>query len=64
MIEDAWLLGDKLESFKYEAKTLPSVVNGTVASFLPVGTTNNNNLWFKGQQAGSGGQFRHAQLPD
>ncbi len=57
MIEDAWLLDDKLESFKNEAKNLSGVVNGTIATFLPVGTTNNNNLWFKGQQPGKGDNF-------
>jgi putative ABC transport system permease protein len=57
MIEDAWLLGDKLNAFKTEVLRDTRVVNGTIASFLPVGTTNNNNLWFKNQTAGEGDNF-------
>ncbi|MFY0687546.1 MAG: ABC transporter permease [Cyclobacteriaceae bacterium] len=57
MIEDAWLMGDKVESFKTEALRDARILRGTIASFLPVGTTNNNNLWFKGQTAGQGDNF-------
>ena len=56
MIHDAWLMGDgeKVETFKNEVLQQTDIVNGTIASFLPVQTTNNNNLWFKGKNAGSG----------
>ena len=54
MIDDAWLLGDKISAYKTEALRDTKVLSGTVATFLPVNTTNNNNLWFKGQSAGSG----------
>ena len=57
MIEDAWLLENNLDAFKNEVINLPGVENGTIASFLPVGTTNNNNLWFKGQTAGTGDNY-------
>ncbi len=54
MIDDAWLLGDRIEAFKTEALRDTRVLKGTIATFLPVKTTNNNNLWFKGQTAGAG----------
>ncbi len=54
MIDDAWLLGDKVDAYKTEALRDTRVLNGTVATFLPVNTINNNNLWFPGQNAGSG----------
>lgn len=57
MIEDAWLLKNNLDAFKTEALRDPHVINGTVASFLPVGTTNNNNMWFKGRNAGQGDNY-------
>ncbi len=54
MIDDAWLLDNNINAFKNEAIRSSNVYSGTVATFLPVGTTNNNNLWFKGKNAGSG----------
>lgn len=57
MIEDAWLLKKNLDAFKTEVLRDPKILNGTVASFLPVGTTNNNNLWFKGKTAGQGDNY-------
>jgi putative ABC transport system permease protein len=56
MVHDAWLMGeaDKVETFKNEALQNSSILNATMASFLPVRTTNNNNLWFSGKSAGSG----------
>ncbi len=48
MVQDAWLLGDKVQSFKNELLADSRITNGTIASFLPVGTTNNNNVWFPG----------------
>jgi putative ABC transport system permease protein len=57
MIEDAWLLKNNLDAFKTEVLRDPHVINGTVASFLPVGTTNNNNMWFKGKNAGQGDNY-------
>lgn len=49
MVQDAWILGDKVESFKTEALRDSRVVSGTVASFLPVNTENNNNVYFPGK---------------
>ncbi len=57
MIEDPWLLDTNTDAFKTEALRLPSVISGTLASFLPVGTTYNNDLWFKGKTAGQGDNF-------
>ncbi len=54
MVHDAWLMGDKIDAYKTEALRDTRVLSGTVASFLPVQTTNNNNLWFTGQNAGTG----------
>ena len=54
MIDDPWLMGDKVDAYKTEALRNTKVLKGTIATFLPVNTTNNNNLWFKGQTAGSG----------
>jgi putative ABC transport system permease protein len=51
MIEDAWILGDKMEAFKNEALRDSKINSGTVASFLPVNTTNNNNIYFAGKNA-------------
>ncbi len=48
MIQDAWLLGDNVQSFKNELVNHTDISSGTVATFLPVGTTNNNNAWFPG----------------
>jgi len=54
MLHDAWLMGDKLKSYKNEVLNETGIVSGTIASFLPVGTTNNNNLWFAGKVVGQG----------
>lgn len=48
MIHDPWIMGDRAESYKNEVMQNTKVLNGTIASFLPVNTTNNNNLWFPG----------------
>ncbi len=48
MIHDPWLLDDKAESYKNEATQHSSIFSGTMSSFLPVETANNNNLWFPG----------------
>lgn len=48
MINDAWLMGDKLESFKNEVVASSNVKAGTITSFLPVGTNSNNTIFFEG----------------
>lgn len=49
IIRDAWLLKDRLEAFKTEALRNSAVKSGTISSFLPAGSSdNNNNLYFKG----------------
>lgn len=48
MIKDAWMLKDNAKPFKKAVIDETSVVNGTLASFLPVATHYNNNLFFHG----------------
>ncbi len=57
MLHDAWLLKDRLEAFKTEAVRDTKVLSGTISSFLPVKTTNNNSLWFVGRNAGQGESY-------
>lgn len=51
MVKDAWLLKDKAKAFKNEVIKNSKVINGTLASFLPVKTTNNNNIFIHGTNA-------------
>ena len=51
MVKDAWLLEDKVSLFKNEMLSDSRIINGTIASFLPVSTTNNNNLFLTGSDA-------------
>ncbi|MEM7297740.1 MAG: ABC transporter permease [Bacteroidota bacterium] len=48
MVHDPWIMGDKAESYKNEVLQSTLIKNGTLSSFLPVDTQNNNNLWFPG----------------
>lgn len=48
MIHDPWMMGDAAESYKNEVLGHTSVQLGTMSSFLPVPSSNNNNLWFPG----------------
>lgn len=57
MLHDAWLLDDNIRAFKTEALRNSNVLKGTIASFLPVGTTNNNNAWFAGKTTGTGNTY-------
>ncbi|WP_425390852.1 ABC transporter permease [Ekhidna sp.] len=51
MIHDPWLMDDKAESYKNEALQHSNILSGTMSSFLPVNTANNNNAWFPGSNA-------------
>ena len=51
MLQDPWVMGDKVESFKVEALRNPKVLNGTVSSFSPVGTSSNSTVFFPGTNA-------------
>jgi len=51
MIHDPWLMGDKAESYKNEALQHANILTGTMSSFLPVNTANNNNAWFPGSNS-------------
>lgn len=48
MIHDPWMMGDKAEAYKNEALQYADILSGTMSSFLPVNTSNNNNAWFPG----------------
>lgn len=49
IIRDAWLLKDRLEAFKTEVLRNTAVKQGTISSFLPAGSSDNNNsIYFKG----------------
>ncbi len=49
MINDAWILRDNVQAFKNEALRDSRIQSATVASFLPVGTSNNNNVYYPGK---------------
>ena len=49
MINDAWILRDNVQAFKNEALRDSRVKSATVASFLPVATSNNNNVYYNGK---------------
>lgn len=51
MVHDAWILDKNVQPFKNEVKRDSRIISGTVASFLPVNTNNNNNLYYVGKQA-------------
>ena len=51
MIHDPWLMDDKAESYKNEALQYTNIKAGTMSSFLPVNTADNNNAWFPGSNA-------------
>jgi len=51
MIDDAWILRDKIESFMTEVKRNSKIVNGTSTSFTPVGGNDNSDLFFKTPKA-------------
>lgn len=54
MINDAWILRDNVQPFKNEALRDSRIKGATVASFLPVGTSNNNNVYYVGQNVNTG----------
>lgn len=47
MVEDAWILDNKIETFKNEVKRNVNVQGATVASFSPVGGDLDGDLFFK-----------------
>lgn len=57
MVEDAWILRDKAESFKNEVRGNTDIVNATLTSFVPVGTNENSNLYFNSPTAESDQSF-------
>lgn len=53
MINDAWILGDQVKAFKNEALRDSRITSATVASFLPVNTSNNNQVYYPGNNVNS-----------
>lgn len=51
MVHDPWLMGDKADSYKNESIQYSNILSGTMSSFLPVNTADNNNAWFPGSNA-------------
>lgn len=47
MVEDAWILDKKIETFKNEVKRNVNVKGATLASFSPVGGDTDGDLFFK-----------------
>ena len=48
LIHNPWMMGDNAQSYKNEAIQYSDIKNGTLSGFLPVPSSNNNNLWFPG----------------
>jgi putative ABC transport system permease protein len=48
MVHDAWILENQIDAFKTECLRNANIESGTVSSFFPVGTTNNNNIYWPG----------------
>ncbi len=51
MIHDPWLMDEKADSYKNEALQHSNILSGTMSSFLPVNTADNNNAWFPGSNS-------------
>lgn len=65
MIHDAWILGKKATTYKNEVLKNPRIETGTLAFFLPVGTTDNNNLYWSGKKAtGEANHIIHSHYVD
>lgn len=52
MVNDAWILDDQVQAFKNEALRDSKISSATVSSFLPVNTTNSNQIYFPGKNVG------------
>ncbi|NQZ78043.1 MAG: ABC transporter permease [Ekhidna sp.] len=48
LIHNPWMMGDKSEAYKDEVLNYAKITAGTLSGFLPVPSSNNNNLWFPG----------------
>ncbi|GAB4230962.1 MAG: ABC transporter permease [Ekhidna sp.] len=48
MIHDPWMMGEQVNAFKSEVLEYASIKSGTLSGYLPVPSSNNNNLWFPG----------------
>ncbi|WP_424961633.1 ABC transporter permease [Ekhidna sp.] len=53
MVNDAWILGDQVNAYKEEASRNSNILNSTIASFTPIGNSNNSDLYFKNASAAS-----------
>lgn len=48
LVHNPWMMGDKAESYKNEVIQFSNIKKGTLSGYLPVPSSNNNNLWFPG----------------
>lgn len=53
MVNDAWILGDNVKTYKEEASRNTNITNSTIASFTPTGSNRNSDLYFKNASAAS-----------
>ena len=50
LVEDAYGLGDQIQSFKSKVKQIAGVSNATVSGYLPIGSNRSDNMyWREGQ---------------
>ncbi|MEM6643009.1 MAG: ABC transporter permease [Bacteroidota bacterium] len=48
LIHNPWMIGEKANSYKNEVTQYSNVIGGSLSGYLPVPSSNNNNLWFPG----------------
>jgi putative ABC transport system permease protein len=53
MVNDAWILRDQVDAYKEEASRNANILSSTIASFTPMGNSNNSDLYFKNASAAS-----------
>lgn len=66
MVNDTWILRDKLKSFKTEASANTNILQTTISSFTPTGGNLNGDLYFKNPSAAADGGLvvREATVDD
>lgn len=51
IVNDTWILRDKITTFKEEASRNANIIEATVSSFTPTGSNGNSDLYFKNPSA-------------
>lgn len=51
IVNDTWILRDKITTFKEEASRNANIIEATVSSFTPTGSSSNSDLYFKNPSA-------------